>query len=313
MKFELEPYNRGLIDETLLDDLRAIAQKMRKNFVTKEEYDKVGRLCSATFQNRFGSWSRAHELAGLRKIRNFDATADDCVADLKCVSEKIGRTTVSTSDYKLHGRFSVALIARRCGSYKAALERAGLTVSPLYHEKVPEDDLFENLEHLWESLGRQPKTDDFVKPHSRFSREVYRHRFGSIRKALEAFVASIETDQSHREERPEPQAHAPDGFQSTIRHRTSRTISWRIRFLVMRRDNFKCRITGRSPATDPTVILEVDHIVPWEKGGETVMENLQTLVKQINIGKSNLDMHADGQPSPPPYGSPAAGSPSGEA
>lgn len=54
---------------------------------------------------------------------------------------------------------------------------------------------------------------------------------------------------------------------------------------------FKCRITGRSPATDPTVILEVDHIIPWERGGETVFDNLQTLAKDINSGKSNLAMH----------------------
>ena len=86
-----------------------------------------------------------------------------------------------------------------------------------------------------------------------------------------------------------------------------------MKFLVMRRDNFRCRITGRSPATDPSVILEVDHVTPWEQGGETLMENLQTVVKQINIGKSNLSMNPDGQQSPPPYGSPAAGSPSGEA
>jgi 5-methylcytosine-specific restriction endonuclease McrA len=59
----------------------------------------------------------------------------------------------------------------------------------------------------------------------------------------------------------------------------------------MRRDNFKCRITGRSPATNQDVILEVDHITPWDKGGETVIENLQTLAKDINIGKSNLDMY----------------------
>jgi len=61
----------------------------------------------------------------------------------------------------------------------------------------------------------------------------------------------------------------------------------------MRRDNFKCRITGRSPATDPTVILKVDHLHPWEQGGETVIENLQTLAKDINIGKSNLSMEHD--------------------
>ena len=58
----------------------------------------------------------------------------------------------------------------------------------------------------------------------------------------------------------------------------------------MRRDNFKCRITGRSPATDPSVILVVDHIVPWERGGETVFDNLQTLAQDVNIGKSNLGM-----------------------
>ena len=62
-------------------------------------------------------------------------------------------------------------------------------------------------------------------------------------------------------------------------------------FLVLRRDNFKCKITGRSPATDPRGILEVDHIVHWDKGGETVIENLQTLAKEVNIGKSNLDMY----------------------
>ena len=62
----------------------------------------------------------------------------------------------------------------------------------------------------------------------------------------------------------------------------------------MRRDNFKCRITGRSPATDPSVILEVDHVVPWDKGGETEFDNLQTLAKDINIGKSNLGMSGDG-------------------
>ena len=71
-----------------------------------------------------------------------------------------------------------------------------------------------------------------------------------------------------------------------------RHVNYRLKFLVMRRDNFRCRITGRSPATDRNIILEVDHIVPWDKGGETVIENLQTLAKDINIGKSNLDMYS---------------------
>jgi len=291
MRFELKPYNRGLSDEVLLDDLREVARKLGKDFVTKEEYDKEGRLCSSTIQKRFGSWCKAHELAGLRKIRNYGATVKDCIDDLKRVGTKVGNT-ITTRDCKLHGQLCIPLIARLCGSFTVGVKRAGHTVSPLYHEKASEEELFENLERLWEGLGRQPKTDDFVKPHSCYSRNPYLRRFGSIRKALEAFVQSVDKPgKADAEPFDMEMSSAPATGEPIVRHRTSRTISWRMKFLVMRRDNFRCRITGRSPATDPHVILEVDHIVAWEKGGETVMENLQTLAKDINIGKSNLDMH----------------------
>ncbi|MEW6748894.1 MAG: HNH endonuclease [Candidatus Micrarchaeota archaeon] len=55
----------------------------------------------------------------------------------------------------------------------------------------------------------------------------------------------------------------------------------------MKRDNFKCKKCGRSPATDQSVILHVDHIKPYSKGGETTIENLETLCSVCNIGKSN--------------------------
>ncbi|MCL4507775.1 MAG: HNH endonuclease [Chloroflexi bacterium] len=34
--------------------------------------------------------------------------------------------------------------------------------------------------------------------------------------------------------------------------------------------------------------LHVDHILAWSKGGETVLENLQTLCSVCNLGKSNV-------------------------
>jgi 5-methylcytosine-specific restriction endonuclease McrA len=76
--------------------------------------------------------------------------------------------------------------------------------------------------------------------------------------------------------------------ETTTRHKTKRSINWRLRFLVMRRDNFKCKICGISPAADPKIILHVDHIKAWANGGETVIENLQTLCSVCNIGKSDL-------------------------
>ncbi len=73
------------------------------------------------------------------------------------------------------------------------------------------------------------------------------------------------------------------------RKQTSRDPSLRLRFQVLKRDNFTCCQCGASPAKDSSVKLHVDHIKPWSKGGETVRENLKTLCLKCNLGKSNLE------------------------
>ncbi|MBE7064638.1 MAG: HNH endonuclease [Ruminococcaceae bacterium] len=98
--------------------------------------------------------------------------------------------------------------------------------------------------------------------------------------ALKAFVEYINKDVS-------------DDFfygvnSETRRHKTARDINLRLRFKVMQRDNFKCCTCGASPAKDPSVELRIDHIIPWPKGGETEIDNLQTLCSKCNLGKSDL-------------------------
>ena len=70
--------------------------------------------------------------------------------------------------------------------------------------------------------------------------------------------------------------------------RSSREVNLRLRFRVMQRDSFKCCLCGTSPAIDPSVILHVDNILPYSKGGETTMDNLQTLCSKCNLGKGDL-------------------------
>ena len=75
---------------------------------------------------------------------------------------------------------------------------------------------------------------------------------------------------------------------STSSDKVSRKISAKLRYQVLKRDNFKCCACGASPAKDPSVELHIDHIIPWAKGGETVIENLQTLCSKCNLGKSDI-------------------------
>lgn len=68
---------------------------------------------------------------------------------------------------------------------------------------------------------------------------------------------------------------------------TSRVISDKLRYQVLKRDHFKCCFCGASPAKDPSVELHIDHIIPWSKGGQNTLDNLQTLCSKCNLGKSN--------------------------
>lgn len=58
-----------------------------------------------------------------------------------------------------------------------------------------------------------------------------------------------------------------------------------LRYDIMKRDNFRCVLCGRS--AQEGVKLHVDHIVPVARGGKTVPENLRTLCDQCNLGKSD--------------------------
>jgi hypothetical protein len=57
---------------------------------------------------------------------------------------------------------------------------------------------------------------------------------------------------------------------------------------VLARDNWTCCSCGRS-SKEEGITLEVDHIIPRSKGGTDDIDNLQTLCKKCNIGKSNKD------------------------
>ncbi|MCC6294516.1 MAG: HNH endonuclease [Bryobacterales bacterium] len=47
-------------------------------------------------------------------------------------------------------------------------------------------------------------------------------------------------------------------------------------------------LCGASPAIQRGVQLEVDHILPWSKGGKSTIDNLQTLCSACNEGKSDV-------------------------
>lgn len=52
----------------------------------------------------------------------------------------------------------------------------------------------------------------------------------------------------------------------------------------LRRDNFTCQYCNKSQKDGAK--LHVDHVIPYSKGGKTIMENLKTACIDCNLGKS---------------------------
>jgi 5-methylcytosine-specific restriction endonuclease McrA len=214
-------------------------------------------------------------------------TDDDLLEDLNRISKMINKDSVTIDEYNEAGNYNASTLIRRFGSWFKTLEKAGLKRTRTLG--VSDEEYFMNLEEVWIKLGRQPRYEDMQKPLSKYCAGAYEYRFGSWRKSLKKFIDFINNEKLH-----ETGIQEEIGDDKSKRHRTKKSISWRLRFLIMRRDNFRCKICGESPAKTPGVILQVDHIVPWSKGGETLPENLQTLCIKCNIGKSDIDSDSFG-------------------
>ena len=200
----------------------------------------------------------------------------ELLSDLRRVADLLGKATVRYDEYPDHGRCASRIFETRFGSWNAALRAAGLEVSQ--RQDISEEELFENMRKVWTALGRQPRRAEMKKPLSAFSKGTYVRRFGGWRGALETFVAYANGDSVPT---------LPVRSSAAI-GASSRFPDLRMRWRVLTHDSFRCRSCGRSPALEHGVILHVDHIIPWSKGGHTHDENFQTLCDRCNLGKSDV-------------------------
>jgi len=212
----------------------------------------------------------------LDRVKGAPVSNADLLADLQYVAEAAGTKFVSQALYVQFGKYDCTTVVRRFGSWNKGVISAGLeTANEINYS---EERLFENILRLWEYYGRQPRRAELSHQPSSISQSPYNRRFGSWMKALEQFVEYANSQDKN----------TPSLTGVSNGHRTSRDPSLRLRFRILKRDNFSCRACGASPALTPGLELHVDHIEAWSLGGETIEENLQTLCEPCNLGKSDV-------------------------
>jgi hypothetical protein len=163
-------------------------------------------------------------------------------------------------------------IVLRFKGWRRAFWAAGLT-SARRGTYSPEE-LIQILEQAWRKLGRAPSAATLRKL-GRISPQLYASHWGSLKKARDLLArhmrGQISRDELLAPSNPPAKRHDP--------------LRPALRFKVLHRDNYRCQLCGRTPTTDPDLILEIDHIKPVSKGGTDALENLRTLCRQCNRGK----------------------------
>ncbi len=310
MNFVLNDYKPFLTDEEILSDIKQVALNLNVDYISINTYKKYGKFSQCAIQNHFGTWKHTLSLANLRTERTSKElkliSDEEYFSDVRRVANLLNSETVKYNDYKKYGKYSAEYIFKRFSSWKDFLVRAKLKPTGFSKEKIPDEDLFAEIERMWIELGRQPTSTDIIKTNiSKYSIDTFKRRFGGWRKTLEAFISyinlegrtsSLEISDSRQEIQKEVIMEKSSDDTADIAnkrskksvHITTRSVNARFRYQVLKRDHYKYCSCGASPAKGSAVELEVDHIIPWADGGETVLDNLQTLCSICNNGKSNI-------------------------
>lgn len=204
-------------------------------------------------------------------------TDDEALSSVKKYAEKVNFRYFPSTEYDTwkgkKGHSST--IIQRFGSWKKVLLLLGIEGG---REHYTPGQLVENLENIWRHLGFPPGKRQISKYGQKISESPYKQIWGSVRSACQ-FLAKYHEGKITKEEL------LAGNVSSNKRH----SIPLKVRWEVLKRDNYTCKKCGRSPSLDHKVRLEVDHKHPVLKGGQDDIENLQTLCWECNQGKKNRD------------------------
>ena len=163
-------------------------------------------------------------------------------------------------------------ISERFGNWRRALGRVGIETG-VKSRRFSSRELMDNLELAWRELGRPPGARLIAQHGFRISGPTYRRRWGSLQNACTLLARFKKGEITERQLL---------GTTPSQQRQTRTALSLKVRWDVLKRDNYRCVRCGKRP---PDVVLEVDHKVSVKCGGTNDISNLRTLCWPCNHGK----------------------------
>lgn len=292
-------------DSSLLNEVRRVAKVSNEKVLTKKCFQELSRVSVGTLTRRFGSWQKTLENAGLKHLFSGKAVSEkmlvqvaramsdeDILNEIRDTAKRLGVNILKVQDLAEKSNISASVVRSHFGSWREGLRRAGLNVSSTGN-RYSDLECFENIMNVWSHYGRQPKYLEMRKPPSVVGPKAYISKWGSWIQSVDAFMKYVELNNEEK-----PFKHEAVIIKESILPKSNdiletsidlqRRVPLRYRYQVLVRDRFRCVLCGSSPSIQINCNLHVDHIVPFSKGGRTVLDNLRTLCEKCNLGKGDL-------------------------
>lgn len=218
------------------------------------------------------------------------------VEELRKVAAHFGGRRFSRHDFdRVATQCKGSAVLLQFGSWNEALKAVGAPLRPHKPDRkqISNAQLLSELARIWRQLGHRPSKLEWDASNPAYSYTTYEQRFGGWINACAALVGG-ETAGFRHSEQASALARFSQSRQSRLRvgPESIRAVPLKLRLRVLSRDKFRCVLCGRTPALHAGVVLHVDHIVPFSKGGRTAEANLRSLCAQCNWGRGSEDRDA---------------------
>lgn len=214
--------------------------------------------------------------------RKKSPTDDEILEDVKKIMQELGRSSITIKEYDTYGSYNSTTAIRKFGAWNTILKQLNVPYNNVFYD---DENLLDNIKNVWLQKGAQPTRRDMDnKKWSQMSSGAYLRHFGSWYNALDRFEEYI----NREDEETAIQLIEDKSHNDNYKHKTKREPSDRLKVQVLMRDGNRCRICG-AKCDGGIHKLHFDHIVPWAKGGETTLDNLQVLCSVCNAALGDVD------------------------
>ena len=123
MKYKLKEFNRNILDNELIDDLKRVAEKLGLNKISSRQYNDNGaKYTASTISTRFGTWNKALEKAELNLVHQRHVSEADLLKNLEDVWLNVGKQPTFRNMKPPISKYSIYQYVATFGSWKNALD-----------------------------------------------------------------------------------------------------------------------------------------------------------------------------------------------